>query len=192
MTSVVRKALDTVANMFTPDDLARSLADKESTVTKLEKASAEANTAYFRAKIVDPAKAETFRQEKLRLDAELGSIRDDITALKQMHEDATRDERAAERAKQRAELEKRVAKDLAFLEQYKELVRKIDDGLTHLDHTEALVRHFSKGAIASEPSIKTAEDSRHAPGVHYMDARRPLAQTVNLPAARNGDPSRLA
>jgi hypothetical protein len=192
MTSVIRKTIDTVANMFTPDDITRSLQEKEAAVAKLEKASAEANNNYFKAKIVDPAKAETFKQEKLRLDTELSSVRDDITALKQMHEDATRDQRLAARARERATIEARVAKDMAFLEQYKAMAAKIIDGVNHLDETERLVELFRRKRADGEPPIKTAEDSRHAPGVHAMAARRPLAQTVNLPAARNGDPSRQA
>jgi hypothetical protein len=187
MTSPLRKALDTIANMFTPDDLARSLADKESTVTKLEKASAEANANYFKVKIVDRAKAEVFKQEKLRLDTELGSVRDDIVSLTGMIDDATRDQRLAARARERAAIEKRVEIDKTFMTGlYLQLAKQLAPALHHLEETEALVFKFNLECEDGEERVTSAETAlRRQPSQKtWLD---PLYQSVSLPPVNPAD-----
>jgi hypothetical protein len=187
MTNALKKALDSVTALFTPDDLTRTLQDKQGKAVELEKASAEANNNYFKAKIVDPAKAETFKQEKLRLDTELSSVRDDITALKQMHEDATRDQRLAALARERAAIEKRIEADKAFMTgKYQELAKQMLPGLKHLEETERLVFAFNLQREDDEPHVTSAETAlRKQPSQNVLLS--PLHWSVALPQVNPAD-----
>jgi hypothetical protein len=184
--------LKKIAEAFRSDDLTHQIEAKKSEIERLEKQISVTNAEYFQHKITEPVKAAAVKEKMERLKTELESLRDDVVSLVGTHEKATRGERMAARAKERAAIEKRVAKDLAFLEEYKEMVRRIDAGLNHLAETGELARRFSRDAPDGETAIVTAEHARHAPGTWAIDAQRPLAETVNLPPVRHGDPVRRA
>ena len=187
MTSVIRKALGSVTALFTPDDLTRSLQAKQAKAVDLEKASAEANANYFNVKIVDPAKAEVFKQEKFRLDTELGSVRDDIVSLTGMIDDATRDQRLAARARERAAIEKRIETDKAFMtDKYPELAKQMLPGLKHLEETERLVFQFNLQREDEEPHVTSAETAlRQQPSQNVLLS--PLHWSVALPQVNPAD-----
>jgi DNA repair exonuclease SbcCD ATPase subunit len=184
--------LKKIAEAFRSDDLTHQIEAKKSEIARLEKQISVTNAEYFQHKITEPVKAAAVKEKMERLKTELESLRDDVVSLVGTHEKATRGERMAARAKERAALEQRVSKDKEFLKKYSEAVAWLDAGLRHLDETERLVSRFSRDAVEGETRIETAESSRHPPGTQVFDVKRPLAECVNLPAARHGDQARRA
>jgi hypothetical protein len=135
----------------------------------------------------DPASVQRIAGELTALKAQRASNQDAVAALADGLESSKAAERTAARAKERAELFRRVEADKTFMTgMYQQLARQMLPGLIHLAETERLVFAFNLETETGEAVVTSAETAlRRQPSQQlWLD---PLSQTVNLPQVDPAD-----
>jgi hypothetical protein len=135
----------------------------------------------------DPTSVQRIAGELNALEAQRKSNETAAAALQSGLEASKVAEKAAGRAKERAELLRRVETDKAFMTgMYQQLAKQMLPGLKHLAETERLVFAFNLETETGEAVVTSAETAlRRQPSQKlWLD---PLSQAVNLPQVDPAD-----
>jgi hypothetical protein len=135
----------------------------------------------------DPTSVQRIAGELNALEAQRKSNETAAAALQSGLEASKAAEKAAGRAKERAELLRRVETDKAFMTgMYQQLAKQMLPGLKHLAETERLVFAFNLENETGEAHVTSAETAlRRQPSQKlWLD---PLSQAVNLPQVDPAD-----